>query len=147
MLNAVPSHAGERGLFDVKSSILTFLPLSAISPDAQAMQEKYLAPIHAVIDGGNCPPGLRKQYELQLENIKQQRPCHEIALVQSIGMWSGERDSFVNQPSSSHVHQQSPILRINMQVLYLCRINLSLGVPLYASGIYHSSWANAQTGS
>jgi len=81
-------HAGERGLFELKSALLTFLPLSAISPDAQAVQEKYLAPIRARIDRGDCPSGLRKQYELQLENIKAQTPSHEIALVQSIGMWT-----------------------------------------------------------
>ncbi|KAH9990439.1 GMC oxidoreductase-domain-containing protein [Russula vinacea] len=80
-------HAGERGLLDAKSSILTFLPLSAISPDAQAVQGKYLAPIQARIDGGDCPPGLRKQYRLQLEQIKARTPSHEIALFQSIGMW------------------------------------------------------------
>ena len=114
MLNAILSHAGGKGLFDLKSSILTFSPLSAISPDAQTVQEKYLAPIRACIDRGDCPPGLRKQYELQLENIKAQTPSHEIALVQSIGMWSGERDSLGNPPSSPYFRQQSPTLRKNM---------------------------------
>ncbi|KAH9981721.1 GMC oxidoreductase-domain-containing protein [Russula vinacea] len=75
------------GLFDAKSSILTFLPLSTISPDAQAVQEKYLAPIQARIDDGDCPLGLRKQYKPQLERIKARTPSHEIALFQSIGMW------------------------------------------------------------
>ena len=103
MLSAILSHAGEKGLFDLKSSILTFSPLSAISPDAKAVQEKYLAPIRARIDRGDCPPGLRKQYELQLENIKAQTPSHEIALVQSIGMWSGERDILGNPPSSPYL--------------------------------------------
>ncbi|KAH9988154.1 alcohol oxidase [Russula vinacea] len=80
-------HAGERGLFDVKSSTLAFLPLSAMSSDAQAVQEKYLAPIQARIDGGDCPPGLRKQYKLQLEQIKARIPSHEIALFQFHGSW------------------------------------------------------------
>jgi hypothetical protein len=101
-LNATSSHAGERGLFDAKSSILTFLPLSAISPDAQAVQEKYLSPIQARIDGGDCPPGLRKQYKLQLEQIKARTPSHEIALLQSIGMWLGKRDGLETPPSSPH---------------------------------------------
>jgi hypothetical protein len=57
---------------------------------------------------------LRKQYELQLENIKAQTPSHEIALVQSIGMWSGERDSLGNPPSSPYLRQQFPSLRKNM---------------------------------
>ncbi|KAF8486327.1 alcohol oxidase [Russula ochroleuca] len=80
-------HAGERGLFDAKSSTLTFLPLSAISPDAQAVQEKYLSPIQARIDGGDCPPGLRKQYKLQLEQIKARTPSLEIALFQFNPRW------------------------------------------------------------
>ena len=139
MLNAISSHAGERGLFELKSSLLIFLPLSAISPDAQAVDEKYLAPIRARIDRGDCPPGLRKQYELQLENIKADTPSYEIALVQSIGMWTGERDNLRNPSSSPHFHQQSPILKENMHPLYLFRINLSPAVPLYAFGIYHFS--------
>jgi hypothetical protein len=70
---------------------LTFLPLPAISPDAQAVQEKYLALIQARIDGGDCLPGLRKQYKVQLEQIKAQAPSHEVIFFQSFG-WSGERD-------------------------------------------------------
>jgi hypothetical protein len=101
MLNAVPSHVGERGLFDVKTSVMTFLPLSAISPDAQAVQEKYLAQIQARIDGGDCPPGLRKQYEVQLERIKAQAPSHEMILYQALCMPLGERDVFINPPRSS----------------------------------------------
>jgi hypothetical protein len=118
-LNAIPSHAGERGLFDAKSSTLTFLPLSAISPDAQAVQEKYLSPIQARIDGGDCPPGLRKQYKLQLEQIKARTPSLEIALFQFNPRWLGKCD--VGSPhSSTHPHQQSQILRRNMQPSGLC---------------------------
>jgi hypothetical protein len=90
MLNAVPSHVGERGLFDVKTSVMTFLPLSAISPDAQSVQEKYLAQIQARIDGGDCPPGLQRQYKVQLEHIKAQTPSHEIILFPSFSPSSGE---------------------------------------------------------
>ena len=102
MLNAASSHTGELGLFDLKASLLTFLPLSAISPDAQAVQDKYLAPIQARIDGGDCPPGLRKQYTLQLEQIKAQIPSHEIALFPSIGLLLGKRDGLGNLPSFPH---------------------------------------------
>jgi hypothetical protein len=112
------SHAGERGLFDVKSSTLAFLPLSAMSSDAQAVQEKYLAPIQARIDGGDCPPGLRKQYKLQLEQIKARIPSHEIALFQFHGSWLGKCD--IGSPPGStrpySPHQQSPIPRKNMQL-------------------------------
>ena len=113
-----PSNAGERGLFDVKSSNLAFLPLSAISPDAQALQEKYLSPIQARIDGGDCPPGLRKQYKLQLEQIKARIPSHEIALLHFHGWWLGKCD-MGSPPGSTRLyspHQQSLILRKNMQL-------------------------------
>jgi hypothetical protein len=99
LLNELPSHAGEKGVFDIKASLLTFLPLSAISHDAQALQEKYLAPIQARVDDGDCPPGLRKQYELQLGHIKAQAPSHEIALLPSIDFSLGERDDLGNSRS------------------------------------------------
>jgi hypothetical protein len=136
MLNELPSHAGEKGVFDIKASLLTFLPLSAISHDAQALQEKYLAPIQARIDGGDCPPGLRKQYKLQLAHINAQAPNHEIALLPSIAFSLGERDSLGNPPSPADLHQQCLILRGNMQPSCPLRTGLSPVVPLCASGIY-----------
>ena len=89
----VPSHAGEKSLFDMKSALLTFGPLPAFSPDAQDVQEKYLASIQARIDAEDCPPGLRKQYKLQLEHIKAGIPSHEIILLQSSGFGLGRLDS------------------------------------------------------
>ena len=89
----VPSHAGEKSFFDMKATMLTFVPLSALSPDAQDVQEKYLAPIQARIDAEDCPLGLRKQYKLQLEHIKARIPSHEIILLQSSGFSLGKRDS------------------------------------------------------
>ena len=115
MLNEFPSHAGEKGVFDIKISLLAFLPLSAISHDAQALQEKYLAPIRARIDSGDCPPGLWKQYKLQLGHIKAQAPSHEIALLPSIAFSLGERDSLGNPPCPADPRQQNLILRENMQ--------------------------------
>ena len=92
MLNELPSYAGKKGIFDIKITLLTFLPLSAISHDAQTIQEKYLAPVQARIDDGDCSPGLRKQYELQLGHIRAQAPSHEIALLPSIAFSLGKRD-------------------------------------------------------
>lgn len=81
MSKRIPSHAGESTAFDTASNLLAFAPLSAISPEAQALQDKYLASIRARIDSGSCPAGLRKQYELQLEHIKAQIPSCEVMLV------------------------------------------------------------------
>jgi hypothetical protein len=139
MLNGLPSHAGEKGIFDIKASLLAFLPLSAISHDAQALQEKNLAPIQARIDGGDCPPGLRKQYKLQLGHIKAQAPSHEIALLPSITFSLGERDSLGNPLSTADPQQQYLILRGNMQPSCPFRTGLSPAVPLCASGSYRFS--------
>jgi hypothetical protein len=133
MLNAVSSHAGEKSLVDVKSSMMTFLSLSAISPDAQVVQEKYLAPIQARIDSGDCPPGLRKQYEMQLEQIRAQTPSHEIILFPGIGWLLGERDRFGNPRSSPYPYQQFPILIKNMHLFCVCRIIPFLVVLLCTS--------------
>ena len=114
MLNELPSHAGEKGLLDIKASLLTFSPLSAISHDAQALQEKYLASIRARVDDGDYPPGLWKQYKLQLEHITAQAPSHEIILYPSIGFTLGERRSLGNRRSPADTYQQYPILRGNM---------------------------------
>ena len=92
-LMRVLSHAGEKSLFDMKSGLLTWVPLTALSPDAQDVQEKYLAPIQARIDAADCPPGLRKQYKLQLEHINARIPSHEIIMLSSSGFSFGERDS------------------------------------------------------
>lgn len=139
MLNELPSHAGDKGIFDIKASLLTFLPLSSISRDAQALQEKYLAPIQARIDGSDCPPGLRKQYKLQLEHIKAQAPSHEICLLPSIAFSLGERDGLGNSLSPVDHHQQYLILRGNTQPSCPFRTGLSPAVPLCASGIYRFS--------
>lgn len=88
----VPSHAGEKSLFDMKSTLLTWVPLTALSPDAQDVQEKYLASIRARTDSADCPLGLRKQHKLQLEQIKAQIPSHELILLTSSGFSLGKRD-------------------------------------------------------
>lgn len=90
MLSDVWSHAGEKTLFDMKPSLITFVPLSAISPDAEAIQEKHLTSIKTRIDAEECLPGLRKQYKLQLESIMAGAPSHEILLLQSIRSFPGE---------------------------------------------------------
>jgi hypothetical protein len=81
MSKRIPSHAGKTSTFDTAGNLVAFAPLSAISPEAQALQDKYLASIRARIDSGSCPPGLRKQYELQLEYIKAKIPSCEVMLV------------------------------------------------------------------
>ncbi len=139
MLNRFLSQAGEKNILDIKSSFLAFLPLSAISPDVRVLQEKYLAHIQARIDGGESLPGLRKQYELQLDQIKAQVPSHEILLFPCISAALGERNSFElrNPINSPHPEQQSLSLRGNMHLFGPCQTNLSPAVLLCASGIHH----------
>ncbi|KAI0283502.1 alcohol oxidase [Russula brevipes] len=115
-------HSGEKGIFDIKSSLMTFVPLSAISPDAQTLQEKYLASIRARIDIGDCPPGLQKQYKLQLEHIEAQIPSHEMTVMQSIGFAVAPEPkrkyvtfmSMLNHPfsrGSIHINSSDPLKR------------------------------------
>ncbi|KAH8983419.1 alcohol oxidase [Lactarius hatsudake] len=75
--------AGETSAFDMAINLMSFAPLSTITPEAQALQDKYLASIRARVDSGDYPPGLRKQYEVQLEHIKAQIPSCEFLLVQA----------------------------------------------------------------
>ncbi|KAH9047065.1 alcohol oxidase [Lactarius hengduanensis] len=75
--------AGETTAFDMAVNLMAFVPLSTITPEARALQDKYLASIRARIDSGDYPPGLRKQYEVQLEHIKAQIPSCEFMLVQA----------------------------------------------------------------
>jgi len=101
---------------------MTFVPLSAISPDAQTLQEKYLASIRARIDIGDCPPGLQKQYKLQLEHIEAQIPSHEMTIMQSIGFAVAPEPkrkyvtfmSMLNHPfsrGSIHINSSDPLKR------------------------------------
>jgi hypothetical protein len=63
------------------ANLVSFAPFSTIAPEARALQDKCLAPIQAGIDSGSYPPGLRKQYALQLEHIEAQIPSCEVILV------------------------------------------------------------------
>ena len=77
----IPSRAGKKTVFDTAANLVSFVPLSTISPEARALQDEYLATIRAGIDSGSFPPGLRKQYALQLEHIEAQIPSCEVILV------------------------------------------------------------------
>ncbi|KAI0306213.1 hypothetical protein B0F90DRAFT_1808660 [Multifurca ochricompacta] len=74
--------AGEKGVFDMATYLMAFMPLSAITPDAQGLQKKYLASIQARIAAGDYPSGLKKQYQLQLDHIKAEIPSHEFVVMQ-----------------------------------------------------------------
>jgi hypothetical protein len=91
MSKRIQSHAGEISTFDTAANLVAFAPLHSISPEAQALQDKYLASIRARIDSGRCPPGLRKQYELQLEHIKAEIPSCEVMLMPTFSFFKRER--------------------------------------------------------
>jgi hypothetical protein len=78
-------------------NLMTFVPLSAMSPDAEAVQETYLASVRARLEANEYPPALGKQYKLQLAHIKAQVPYHEIVLVPSYGFSGRKLDGF-NHP-------------------------------------------------
>ena len=71
---------------------MTFTPLSAVTPEARELQDRYLASIKARIDSGSYPSGLRKQYELQLDHIKAQIPSCEFILVPAFSVFRRKRE-------------------------------------------------------
>lgn len=56
----------------------TFVPLKTISPDAVAVQGALYKSIEAGISANKYPKGLKKQYEIQLEHIKNAEPSCEL---------------------------------------------------------------------
>ncbi|KAF8268457.1 alcohol oxidase [Lactarius quietus] len=115
--------AGETTTFDTAAYVLSLAPLSAIAPEAQALQDKYLASIRACIDSGSYTPGLRRQYELQLENIKAQIPSCEVMLVPAFSFYKPVPDPnrkyasiacLLNHPlsrGSIHIKSNDPLER------------------------------------
>jgi len=88
----VPSRAGETSNLDMVANRISFSPLSALTPESQALQDKYLAPLRARMDSGSYPPGLRKQYEVQLEHLRSQVPSCEVLMAQSFSLSARKRD-------------------------------------------------------
>ncbi|KAH9023899.1 alcohol oxidase [Lactarius pseudohatsudake] len=115
--------AGETTAFDMAVNLMSFVPLSTVTPEARALQDKYLASIRARIDSGDYPPGLRKQYEVQLDHIKAQIPSCEFMLVQARSVLRPVQDAsgkyiaigcLLNHPMSRgsiHIKSNDPLER------------------------------------
>jgi hypothetical protein len=88
----------------MRIALMTFVPLSAMSPDAGAVQEKYLASVRARIEADQYPPGLKKQYKQQLENIRARVPSHEMVLIPSVGFFTSKPDNLDHPESPPHSH-------------------------------------------
>ncbi|KAH9915856.1 alcohol oxidase [Fomitopsis serialis] len=70
-----------KGALNLRTVNLTFVPLQSICPDADEMQSTLSSTILAGVTENKYPPGLRKQYELQLKHLKNQLPSMEIMLL------------------------------------------------------------------
>ncbi|KAI0314824.1 alcohol oxidase [Amylostereum chailletii] len=71
-----------KGVYGMATTCMTFVPLSSISPDAEALQQRKLeADITARIKSGEYSPALEKQLTVQLEHIKAQEPTCELVLA------------------------------------------------------------------
>lgn len=57
---------------------LMFAPFGAVSPDADELNKAHLSAIEAGLKAGKYPPGLQKQYEIQLERLQKQLPSIEL---------------------------------------------------------------------
>lgn len=70
-----------KGALNLRTVNLTFVPLQSICSDADEMQSTLLSTILAGATEDKYPPGLRKQYELQLKHLKDKLPSMEIMLA------------------------------------------------------------------
>lgn len=66
---------------------MTLVPLSSISPDAEAIQNNLYASIEEQIRSEALSQGLKKQYSAQLEHIYRKEPSCEVLFAQ--GPFSG----------------------------------------------------------
>ncbi|KAI0066612.1 alcohol oxidase [Artomyces pyxidatus] len=73
------------GAFGMSSACMTFVPLLAISEDAREIQAKLSNTIQAGIEAGKYSPALKKQFDIQLQHIKDQEPSCEMVCTQAFG--------------------------------------------------------------
>ncbi|THH20178.1 hypothetical protein EW146_g1129 [Bondarzewia mesenterica] len=69
-----------KGVFGMSVICMTFIPLSSISPDAKTIQMALAASMQAGFASKKYLPALMKQYEVQLDHIRDQEPSCEIVL-------------------------------------------------------------------
>lgn len=69
----------------MSSACMTFVPLLAISEDAREIQAKLSNTIQAGIEAGKYSPALKKQFDIQLQHIKDQEPSCEMVCTQAFG--------------------------------------------------------------
>ncbi|GBE78968.1 Dehydrogenase citC [Sparassis crispa] len=69
-----------KGLFNLCTTGLTFVPLNTICADTTTIQKTVSETILAGIAQNVYPPGLRKQYTIQLKHLEQQVPSLELIL-------------------------------------------------------------------
>ncbi|KAF9475239.1 alcohol oxidase [Pholiota conissans] len=71
-----------KGALAMAPTVMSFLPLSTVSPDAETLHQDLKKTINEGITTGRYSPALQKQFKLQLENIDGGHPNTEMVLVQ-----------------------------------------------------------------
>lgn len=71
-------HPQGKGALNLATVCLAFLPLAAISKDAERLQRTVSDTILSNIRDGKYPSGLQKQYEIQLKHLEQNVPSLEV---------------------------------------------------------------------
>ncbi|KAJ7708735.1 GMC oxidoreductase [Mycena rosella] len=69
-----------KGVFATCPASIAFVPLASISPASEALQKSVFESINAAVSSQQISPGLRKQYLLQLEHLKEKQPSCEFIL-------------------------------------------------------------------
>ncbi|EIM88744.1 alcohol oxidase [Stereum hirsutum FP-91666 SS1] len=71
-----------KGVFGTSISCMTFVPLAAISPDAETIQKQLKDSMQNDFQSGKLSAALKKQYEVQLQHIQHKEPSCELICAQ-----------------------------------------------------------------
>lgn len=76
-----------KGVFASSLSSMAWVPLTYISPEAEAIQQKLFDSMNKETNTESISNGLKKQYDIQLQQIRKKEPSCEIVCAQ--GPFSG----------------------------------------------------------
>lgn len=73
---------------------MTFVPLAAISPDAETIQERLKDSMQKDFLSGKLSAALKKQYEVQLTHIQRKEPSCELICPQGFFSCGSRKSSW-----------------------------------------------------
>lgn len=73
-----------KGVFGMSSICMTFVPLRSLTTEANAIQKELFESIEAGIAANKYSPVLQKQFKVQLDHIRRNKPSCELVLTQTL---------------------------------------------------------------